>query len=349
MPDSRGCRCWRSCAQLPHRRRELLAVRADQLQRYVAADAIEQQLQAPCKHILAQVQPGFVGDAFAGYRPAPHHIGVIADQRAAHRNHAAAPVDLERPAIIGAATELVDQAIMLAQIVQARGHAAPLQIVGRRREYAPIAFQQGQGDVVGVVEVADADGHVDRVAEHVGHFVGQAQVQAQPRVRGAKGAQPGQQQISTEVRRRRQLQGAVQFGVFALHARLALAQGGQYLLRIRQVQRPSPVRRRLRVVRTNSRRSSSRSSRATAAATCPGSRSASRAACEKLPSAAVRTNSCRSSKRIIFIARVKVLPDSAPFRGPRAAQPVASFPTGPLPCAPLPTPKPACRSMMPRP
>lgn len=127
---------------------------------------------------------------------------------------------------------------MLAQIVQARGHAAPLQIVGRRREYAPIAFQQGQGDVVGVVEVADADGHVDRVAEHVGHFVGQAQVQAQPRVRGAKGAQPGQQQISTEVRWRRQLQGAVQFGVFALHARLALAQGGQYLLRIRQVQRP---------------------------------------------------------------------------------------------------------------
>lgn len=223
--------------QLPYRWRELLAVRAYQLQRDAAANTVQQQLQAPGQHVLAQVQPGLVGDAFAGHRPASHYIGVVADQRTAHRNHAAAPVDLERPAIVGAATELVDQAIVLTQLVQAGGRTAPLQVAGRGREYAPVAFQQGQGDVVGVVEVADADGHVDRVAEHISHFVGQAQVQAQPRVRGAKGAQPGQQQVAAEVRGRRQLQGAVQLGVLALHARLALAQGSQHLLRVRQVQR----------------------------------------------------------------------------------------------------------------
>lgn len=223
--------------QLPHGRRELLAVRAHQLQRNAAADTVEQQLQAPGPHVFAQVQPGLVGDAFAGHRPAPHHVSVVADQRAAHGNHRAACVDLEGPAIVGAAIELIDQAVVLAQILQSRGRATPLQIAGRGRQHAPVAFQQRQSHVVGVVEVTDADGHVDRVAEHVGDLVGQAQVQAQPRVRGAERAQPRQQQVAAEVRRRRQLQGAVQFGVFALHAGLALAQGRQYLLCIGQVQR----------------------------------------------------------------------------------------------------------------
>ncbi|KAG1388500.1 hypothetical protein G6F58_013486 [Rhizopus delemar] len=70
-------------------------MRAHQLQRNAAANAVEQQLQTPGLHILAQVQPGFVCDAFAGHGPAPHHIGVVADQRTAHRNHAAAPFDVE--------------------------------------------------------------------------------------------------------------------------------------------------------------------------------------------------------------------------------------------------------------
>lgn len=212
-------------------------MRAHQLQRDAAANAVQQHLQAPGQHILAQVQPGLVGDAFAGHGPAPHHVGVVADQRAAYRNHAAAPVHLERPAIVGAAIELIDQAVVLAQILQARGRATPLQVAGRGGQHAPVAFQQGQGYVVGVIEVADADGHVDRFAEHVGDLVGQAQVQAQSRVRGAERAQPGQQQVAAEVRRRRQLQDAVQLGVLALHAGLAFAQGGQHLLRIRQVER----------------------------------------------------------------------------------------------------------------
>ncbi|QNG70791.1 hypothetical protein NIPOLPBK_04034 [Stenotrophomonas maltophilia] len=223
--------------QLPHRRRELLAVRAHQLQRNVAADAVEQQLQASGQHVFAQVQPGFVGDAFAGHRPAPHHVGVVADQRAAHRDHGAAPFDLERPAIVGAATELVDQAIVLAQFVQAHRRAPSLQVIGRSREHTTVAFEQGQGHVAGVVEVADADRHIDRIAEHVGHFIGQPQVQAQPWMRGSERGQPRQQQVATKVRRRRQLQRAMQFGVLALHAGPPFAQGSQHLLRIRQVQR----------------------------------------------------------------------------------------------------------------
>ncbi len=223
--------------QLPHRRRELLAVRAHQLQRNVAAEAVEQQLQASGQHVFAQVQPGFVGDAFAGHRPAPHHVGVVADQRAAHRDHGAAPVDLERPAIVGAATELVDQAIVLTQFVQTHRRAPSLQVIGRRREHTTVAFEQGQGHVVGVIEVADADRHINRIAEHVGHFIGQPKVQAQPWMCGSECGQPRQQQVATKVRRCRQLQRAVQFGVLALYAGPPFAQGSQYLLRIRQVQR----------------------------------------------------------------------------------------------------------------
>jgi len=126
---------------------------------------------------------------------------------------------------------------VLAQVLQPRRHAAPPQVSGRRRQHAAVALQQRQGHVAGIVEVAQADRHVHRVAEHVGHLVGQAQVQPQPRVRGAERGQPRQQQVAAEIRRRRQLQGAVQVGVLALHAGLALAQGCQNLLRVGQVQR----------------------------------------------------------------------------------------------------------------
>jgi len=98
-------------------------------------------------------------------------------------------------------------------------------------------LQQRQRDIAGVVEAAQTERDIHRVAEHVGHLVGQLQVQLQPRVRGAEGGQPRQQHVAAQVRGGGHLQRAAQFGIFALRAGLAFAQCRQHLLRVRQVQR----------------------------------------------------------------------------------------------------------------
>ncbi|MCY1441811.1 hypothetical protein D9M71_581470 [compost metagenome] len=109
----------------------------------------------------------------------------------------------------------------------------PGQIGGRGGQHPAVARQQRQRHVAGVVEAAEPEGDVDRIAEHVGDLVRQQQAQLQLRMRGAELGQPGQQHVAAQVRRRGHLQHATQLGIFAAHPGLALVQGVQQVLGIR--------------------------------------------------------------------------------------------------------------------
>ena len=114
-----------------HRRRELLAVRAHQVQRRgLAREMRQQHLQPAGAHVLGHVQPGLVDHAFAIERQAVHHVGIVGLQGAAHMGHHALRTFVEDPFVVDAAAQQVEQAIVALQIGQRLGPPVALQVTG---------------------------------------------------------------------------------------------------------------------------------------------------------------------------------------------------------------------------
>ncbi|KJR30402.1 hypothetical protein UF32_23325, partial [Vibrio parahaemolyticus] len=130
-----------------HRAGQLGAVGTQQIhRRRLALPLRQQQAQAPDSHVLGHVQPGLVDQSLAGQGPAPHHVGIVADAIAGDRQGQAAAAPLERPAVVYPAAELVEQAIVLAQVVRLARLAALRQVARRGAEHSPVVRRQRQGD-----------------------------------------------------------------------------------------------------------------------------------------------------------------------------------------------------------
>jgi len=119
---------------------------------------------------------------------------------------------------------------MLLQLFGCARAAMAGQVGGGCHHHATVPGRQRQGDIVGVLVEAIADGDVHRVTAEIGHLVGKEEAQAQRRVLAAKRTEPGQQQVAADVGRRGHLQHPAQGAVAAVQLFVALAQGVEHAL-----------------------------------------------------------------------------------------------------------------------
>ncbi|MNL17580.1 hypothetical protein D3C87_1386810 [compost metagenome] len=110
--------------------------------------------------------------------------------------------------VVNAAAEHEQQAIVLRQLLQLPRLAMPGEVTRRGTQHAAVLRGDGQRHQAGVLRLAVTQGDVHRLPKQIGDAVTQQQTHGEFRVFALKLVQPGQQQVATEVRRRRQLQHA---------------------------------------------------------------------------------------------------------------------------------------------
>jgi DHA1 family inner membrane transport protein len=252
--------------------------------------------QPPVAQFLVDV-PGLAQrDSQPGQAPGMQHVAAVAAQRAADRDRLLPPALTQRPGALQQARIGEYQAIVLRQFFRLRGLSMRFQVVGRRRQDAPVAGHAPRHQPR-IGQLAHADRQVQVAAVQILHLVGQW-------IAGATYLRPnGVGAVRRMMPRRSRLPPVASSCTSsstpsAIRARSAMA-------------RPSSVMRRLRVLRSNSVVPSACSSRAICLLTVFGARCRSRAAAEKLCRSITCTNTARSSRlrRVIWADPGKVFVD----------------------------------------
>ena len=116
---NRFARLFHRLIQQPYRRRKLLAVRANHIQRHHVALILRQQhLEPPFTDIIPDVEFRFERDPLPGNRQAANHLRIIAHDSAGNLDVMDLPVQAQRPAIERPAAQHVGQRIVPGQIFQ---------------------------------------------------------------------------------------------------------------------------------------------------------------------------------------------------------------------------------------
>ena len=84
--------------------------------------------QPPRLQIVDEIQPRFIDQAFAGQRPAAHHIGIIAHPVAGDGDGAVAVWQRKAPALVYLLAPHEAQAIMPSQFVHLQRRAGPCNV-----------------------------------------------------------------------------------------------------------------------------------------------------------------------------------------------------------------------------
>ncbi|MNF65952.1 hypothetical protein D3C84_477340 [compost metagenome] len=180
---------------------------AQQIQRCALTEPVRQQyFQATGEDIVSHIEPGLVGDARTGQRPEPHDIRIVAETVTADGQADFTFAVVKTPMVVNATAQHVQQAIVLGQLLQLVRLAMSGQVARRRTQHATILRGDGQRHQAGIFRLAVTQGNVHRLAEQIGDAVAQQQAHGEFRVLALELVEPGQQQVSTKVRRCRQLQ-----------------------------------------------------------------------------------------------------------------------------------------------
>ena len=136
--------------------------------------------EAAGAHVLANQELRLQDDAMPGQRGGAQHVAVVGPQRRVHAQQPHLSVLLEMPFVAGAGVGVVQAAVKL-QVLGRGRRAMPAQVVGRGADQQSLRRQWPRHQR-GVLQWADAHGHVVAVFHQVHHAVVQVQVDDHVRV-----------------------------------------------------------------------------------------------------------------------------------------------------------------------
>ena len=178
---------------------QLGTVGTQQIERRTLATQFRQDhAQAAGQHIAADIQPGFIGDAHPGHRPAAHHIGIVAESVATDGQADVPSAVVKGPVVMDPAAEHIEQAIVLSQLFQMPRLSVTRKVTGRGAQYAHIVRCDGQSDQAGILGLAIAQGDIHRLAKQVSDPIAQQEPHGELRVVALELVQPRQQVVATK-------------------------------------------------------------------------------------------------------------------------------------------------------